>query len=430
VTHAYAPVRSLLGALERGRGSAVAYLRHDPAQALLVYQCAAHDTRWDQHRDSRAGYLARLVRDLRLDPGPLIRQLHAGTAAPALTRDILQLLATAGDPQAREALSAGAAAPPRSTASPAAGRPLPLLGETQGSRDRAAAHGLSVPAGTTDLHPDERPGNPGGRGERPAPPGVPRPGEARIPRQGGSHPARGRAVVPGPSANPGRNAAAGPLLSGSLGRNTAPGQPGPVAAPGSTSARNGAPDRAVPVPRRSGEPPMPVGPFTAPTTGNLDAARAWADRPDDGLRYQAAVGFLARHGSGRDVTALFAAIGRIDGWHGYDRLTEGLARIIGPDGAEEPEGRRLARLLRGLLKESPHTAERAGYLRSLLVIDPEHTAETLPAHLFDCEAAVRLIAARHTPLTEDSRRWLAELRDDPIEDPEVRAAARSALAAP
>lgn len=73
----YAPHRSLYGALELGRGIAVARLRHQKRQAELVYRCCARDTRWDWQVDSRCTYLARLLRDLRLDVAPLIVQLYA-----------------------------------------------------------------------------------------------------------------------------------------------------------------------------------------------------------------------------------------------------------------------------------------------------------------------------------------------------------------
>jgi hypothetical protein len=60
----------------------------------MVYQCTDRDTRWSRLDDSRYSYLARLVRDLRLDPAPLVAQLRAcgpargrrGTAPRSTTR--------------------------------------------------------------------------------------------------------------------------------------------------------------------------------------------------------------------------------------------------------------------------------------------------------------------------------------------------------
>ncbi|WP_432981434.1 hypothetical protein [Dactylosporangium sp. CA-233914] len=77
---------------------------------------------------------------------------------------------------------------------------------------------------------------------------------------------------------------------------------------------------------------------------------------------------------------------------------------------------------------SPHSYERASYLRSLLQLDLAGTTGMLPRFLLDCEPTVRLLATRHTPLTDHARRWLTELRDDPIEDDEVRTAAAQRIA--
>lgn len=119
-------------------------------------------------------------------------------------------------------------------------------------------------------------------------------------------------------------------------------------------------------------------------------------------------------------------------WCGYDVLTEHLAQILAdtpptahPD-AKDALIRRLIRLVAG----TPHTYERAGHLRSLILLDPAGAAENLPVFLLDCEADVRLLAARHTALTDDARRRLADLSDDPVEHPHVRAAAAKRLRLP
>jgi hypothetical protein len=108
----YAPYRSLRGALQRGRGIAVARLRHRPQRSDLVYECASRETRWDWQVDSRCTYLARLLRDLRLDPAALVERLSA--CGPYRSTDddnqfelivgILGALARGGGEQAREAL--------------------------------------------------------------------------------------------------------------------------------------------------------------------------------------------------------------------------------------------------------------------------------------------------------------------------------------
>ena len=113
----YAPYRTLRGALQRGCGTAAVRLRDRPDQAQLVYECTSRDTRWDRQVDDRYTYLARRLRDLRLDLTPLVTQLRAcGPYRPwprqdpteddqfALAVGIGEALARAGEAQAREAL--------------------------------------------------------------------------------------------------------------------------------------------------------------------------------------------------------------------------------------------------------------------------------------------------------------------------------------
>ncbi|WP_143162524.1 hypothetical protein [Couchioplanes caeruleus] len=77
---------------------------------------------------------------------------------------------------------------------------------------------------------------------------------------------------------------------------------------------------------------------------------------------------------------------------------------------------------------SPHTYERASYLRSLLLLAPEEPRNTI--YLLDCEADVRLLAVRNTALTDDALRWLAELRDGLVEHSHLKAAATERLHTP
>jgi len=127
---------------------------------------------------------------------------------------------------------------------------------------------------------------------------------------------------------------------------------------------------------------------------------------------------------------LLAALDRLgDDWCGYDVLTEGLARILAgsPPATHADSRAMLVRRLRQLTAASPHSYERASYLRSLLLLDTQRTTALLPIHLLDCEPQVRLLATQHTPLTGDAHRWLTELRDDPIEQEEIRGAAAERL---
>jgi hypothetical protein len=138
-----------------------------------------------------------------------------------------------------------------------------------------------------------------------------------------------------------------------------------------------------------------------------------------------AVYVLADHGDVTDVPTLLAAwerLAREPGQHcGYDVVAEGLARIGGP-----AAGRVVPWLRERWV--TPHSHERAAYLRALLVLDPDGTEPLLAEGLWDCEEAVRAIAAQRAALTPAVRDRLAALRDDPIEENGVRAAAAARLA--
>jgi hypothetical protein len=131
---------------------------------------------------------------------------------------------------------------------------------------------------------------------------------------------------------------------------------------------------------------------------------------------------LAEHGDAADVPALLDALDRLDGdkddWCGYDALARGFARL----GITEAAPR-----LRSLWRHSPHSYERAAYVEALLTLDPDATRQRLPDALADCEGDVRVVAARHAPLTGEVRRRLGRLRDCPIEKTDVREAAANRL---
>jgi len=156
--------------------------------------------------------------------------------------------------------------------------------------------------------------------------------------------------------------------------------------------------------------------------GVLPAARRWARA---GGRW-CWDGFLlvAKHGDESDVPLLLDGIAwlgsRAGDRCGYDRLVAGLARIGGPGTAGVPK------LVRRLWL-TPHSYERASYLRAHLALDREGAEYGLREGLWDCEEDVRLLAARHVSLSPRVRERLTYLRDDPIETPEVRGAAAARL---
>lgn len=419
----YAPYRSLRGALQRGHGIAVARLRDRPEHARLVYECTSRDTRWDWQVDDRYTYLARLLRDLRLDPTPLVAQLRAGGPSPSwpqresddddnrfhLAVGVLDALARTGNAQARDALRGYVHDGVRwIDALETLTQEWPVewwddLWETAAGRVEAQD--------ASQLWPNGEPWQRWhGRDSRL---------DAVLDAAGGDRPTAQRRRTDLATAS---DAELVELL------------------------RVAGPDRRTVISvllqiRRRGHPvpelldlvehlapTRPAGLFGAlRALGPLIApsARGWAADPDHPL-FRDAPHLLAEHADEQDIPVLLAALDRLaDEWCGYDRLTEGLARILAgsPPAAHAGTRARLVRRLRWLAIASPHSYERASYLRSLLLLDRQRTLDILPTYLLDCEPEVRLLAAQHTPLTDDARIWLTELRDDPIEEKEARNAA-------
>ncbi|WP_432988674.1 hypothetical protein [Dactylosporangium sp. CA-233914] len=164
--------------------------------------------------------------------------------------------------------------------------------------------------------------------------------------------------------------------------------------------------------------------LAGPASESLPAARRAAADPTSG-EYWRGLCVLAEHGAESDGPALLAGLEwldrRPDDMCGYDRLVDGLARV-GGDAA-----RRALPRIRSLWF-SPHSYERATYLRARLTLEPDACAGALTEGLWDCEADVRLLAVRHVSLDAKLERRMEYLRDDPIETPEVRAAAAERLA--
>ncbi|GAA2387234.1 hypothetical protein [Dactylosporangium salmoneum] len=164
--------------------------------------------------------------------------------------------------------------------------------------------------------------------------------------------------------------------------------------------------------------------LSSPEVQALPAARRVAADPASGPYWQSLC-VLAEHGDESDGPALLAGLSwldtRPDDMCGYDRLVTGLARV-GGDAAIQALPK-----IRSLWF-SPHSYERAAYLRARLALEPAACAGALTEGLWDCEASVRVLAARHVPLDEKLERRLAYLRDDPIETLEVRGAAAERLA--
>jgi hypothetical protein len=404
----YAPHVTLRGALQRGRGIGVLRLRDHTDPAPLVYECAGRDTRWDSQVEDRPAWVARLLRDHRLDPAPLIARLRAGEDADFdYPLEILVSLGRA-DEQVRDVLRAYVRDGARWM------QALEALAGTWPADwwddlwEAAAARIGTVAA--HELWPDQQPW-PSWHG--------------RDPRLDAALDAAALPAClppPGPAETP--DAAVVAELRRAVGdrdRSTA------------ILALIARQKRRVPQLLDLAEQLAPTRPHRL-----LDAlrplvpealpyARRWLAEGADPLSSHAA-DLLAEHGDEQDVSALFGEFQRrTDHWCGYEDLAEGLARILARSPAPEISAR-LVRRVRRIDNATPHSYARTSHLRTLLLLDPERTAAELPVHLFDCEDDVRLLAVRHTPLTDDARHRLAELRDDPIEEEEIRHAATERLA--
>ncbi|MGX4733612.1 hypothetical protein [Kitasatospora griseola] len=104
----YAPVDTLLGLLERGRGAGWLWVKEDReagAGAEAVLDCLRRETRYDRQCDARNDYHALLVRELAL-PIDLLRQQLDGADEDDhdRAREILAALALTGSVEAREVL--------------------------------------------------------------------------------------------------------------------------------------------------------------------------------------------------------------------------------------------------------------------------------------------------------------------------------------
>ncbi|WP_153455076.1 hypothetical protein [Streptomyces smaragdinus] len=102
----YAHPESVEGLLQRGRGLGAIRAAQDPQQAApFVYDSIRRD--WSgSFPDERAIYLARLIRDLRLSPTPVAEQLSGSSHEHARATDVLVVLALDGSNEARDALRA------------------------------------------------------------------------------------------------------------------------------------------------------------------------------------------------------------------------------------------------------------------------------------------------------------------------------------
>lgn len=395
----YASPRSLKGLLQRGRGLGASRALDGPGtSAEPVYEVVRQDWRWDTTVDDRHLYLARLIRDLGLALDPVFALLVGDGDDCERATGILELLALSGSVEAREGLRGYV---------------------------REGEHWIDVLESVAGVWPVEwwddladvaRDRLGGGR------PRLWR-SEPWVRWRVGAgtntpvRPPRPHTIDMGPSSrrllevltDDGSAAHARNLAL----RTLAGRPPEPALIPL-------VPDLA----EVNGELPLPglgvtvlrLGPLAVPE------ARAWAV---DGRPWLSWIGVqvLAEHGTAQDLPVLMAELSAREEarqWCGPSTLAAGIARF-GAAGAEA------APVLRRLWLRTPHSYERPDCLKALAAVAPAGLDFAYVESLWDCESSARLLGITHAPALPQVRERLARLRDDPMEEAEVRSAAGKRL---
>jgi hypothetical protein len=407
-----------LGAIEVVRSATTPEGRS--AAAELVGGLFRTDWRWDAV-DDRALYLARLVGELGLPLEPLTALLIApGADTPyrwEQASDVLELLARGGSEQAREALRTYVARGEHwqdVLVTLAAGWPVEWWDDlAMVASSRLAGEEPDLWRSEPWVRWRERGTlTTAGTRTRATRPRVGRPGKALPELTGGQL----LALLADPGKPDRVKTGALRELSGR------PPEPGLIPLVSSLRSSTGLPQG----PSGQEELPLPLlgaavralGPLAVP------AARAWAV---DRRGWLAWIGctVLAAHGTERDLPFLVVKLAGMwarGEWCGPSRVAEGLARF-GPLAAEAVP------VLRRFWLWTPHSYERPACLRALAAIDPSGPGldRAYAESVWDCEAAARLLGVASGPDRPEARADLARLRDDPMEEPEVRSAAGQRL---
>ncbi|MGW6875916.1 hypothetical protein ACWGHA_26695 [Streptomyces xanthophaeus] len=395
-TQSYARHDTLEGLLQRGRGLGAERARCAPkAAAPFVYDGIRRDWTWDSQCDDRYLYQARLIRDLKLSPAPVVDQLARDEEECPRPADVLRLLALAGSDEAREGL-----------------RAYIRIGE----------HWVAVLQSVADSWPAEWWEDLGnvarariGEEENlpwPAEPwnrfGIETPGRTFRPRPslGGLNDEELLALLVADSTESKVKVDA---LRALAGREPAEGLIPLVPSLGTPDG-----SRPLPLLRRAVE---RLGALAVP------AARGWAV---DGRQWLAGLGadVLSDHPGPEALPGLVAELSEqwtARAWCGPDTTAKRLARF-GPDAADAGP------ILWRYWQHTPHSYERTDYLKALAAIDPSGLDDAYSESLWDCEERARLLAITSAPHNPQTLHRIAVLRDDPMETPEVRAAAGTRLA--
>jgi hypothetical protein len=149
-------------------------------------------------------------------------------------------------------------------------------------------------------------------------------------------------------------------------------------------------------------------------------ARSWVSGGDDVLVAHG-IAILAEHGDQRDVDVLLArliAAVRGGDWCATEQPARGLGRL---------QATAAAPMLLTAWRDTSHSYARADILIGLQGAAPQAAQECLGEGLDDCEPDVRRISCQAVDLDLAARARVRVLGDDPLEEDEVRAAARNRL---
>ncbi|MBT2365788.1 hypothetical protein J7E88_10800 [Streptomyces sp. ISL-10] len=386
----YACLDSVEGLLQRGRGlGAVRALQGPQGAAVFVYDGIRRDWRWDA-TDDRAPYLASLVRGLELSPTPVIGQLAEDEESCSRACEVLELLALAGSDEAREGLRTYIREGKhwvRVLESVSAGWPTVWwddLGDVARARigEKAELPWYFEPWTRFGIEVQTRPF-------------VPRPCLAGLSDD------ELLALLTGSTAEGNVKVDALRALNGR--------EPVEELIPLVPSL--GTPD---------GRRPLPLLTRAVERLGALaiPAARGWAQ---DGRPWLAQLGanVLADHPGPEALPGLVEELAQqwaARAWCGPQRTAQRVGRL-GTDAAGAVP------YLRRFWLHTPHSYERAAYLEALAAIDRSGLDYAYTESLWDCEETARLVGIASAPAGPEALERIAALRDDPMETPEVRAAA-------
>ncbi|MEU4029177.1 hypothetical protein [Streptomyces anulatus] len=393
----YAHPDSVEGLLQRGRGlGAVRALQDPQGAAVFVYDGIRRDWRWDG-TDDRSLYLARLVRDLELSPAPVVDLLAGDEESCLRACEVLELLALAGSDEAREGLRDYVRTGEhwvRVLESVSAGWPAEWW-EDLGDIARARISGeaelswFSEPWTRFGIEVQSRPSS-----TRPSRTGL-----------------RTADLLPLLADPRTENATKVDALRALNSREPSAGLIPLIPSLGTPDGR-----RPLPLLRRAVE---RLG------TAAVPAAHVWAQDERPWLA-QLGADILAEHPGPEALPGLVEELAEqwtARTWCGPDQTARRLARF-GPDAADAVP------YLRRFWLRTPHSYERTAYLEALSAINRDGLDYVYTESLWDCEETARLLGIASAPAGLETLGRIVLLRDDPMETPEVRAAARARLVTP